>query len=80
MSEKIYRKVAELISKSTKIPVERITPGTTFEELGMDSLDGTTMLFELEEAFDVTIPDEAALKFKDIRQVVACLEELGVII
>lgn len=76
MSEPIFRKVVELIAKSTKIPVERIMPDSTFEELGMDSLDGTTLLYELEEAFDVSIPDEVALKFKDIRQVVEYLEEL----
>lgn len=80
MSKKIFWKVAELIAKGTKIPVERITPDTTFEELGMDSLDGTTLLFHLEEAFDITIPDEEAAKFKSVRQVIEYLEELGVVV
>lgn len=78
MSETILPRVVEMIARSTKIPAERITPDATFEELGMDSLDATTLLFQLEEAFDVSIPDEVALNFKDVRQVVEYLEGLGV--
>lgn len=80
MRETIYRKVAELIAKETKIPVDRIKPDTDFEALGMDSLDGTTMLFELEKAFNVAIPDEEPRKLRSLRQVVAYLEKLGVAI
>ena len=78
MSQAMFLKVAELISKNTKIPVERIRPNSTFEELGLDSLDATTLLFELEGAFDVSIPDEEAYKLKDVRQVVECLRKSGV--
>lgn len=78
MSETIFQKVAELIAKTKKVPVEQLTPDTTFEELRMDSLDGISLVFELEEAFNVSIPDEEALKFKDIRQVVEGLEKIGV--
>jgi acyl carrier protein len=78
MPQAMFSKVAELISKNTKIPIERITANATFEELGLDSLDATTLLFELEGAFDVSIPDDEALKLKDVRQVVECLQKLGV--
>ena len=80
MSEEIYRKVAEVISQGTKIPVERIHPDSDFEELGMDSLDATTLLFNLEETFDLTIPDEEAKKLKNVKQVVDLLKNLGVCI
>jgi len=79
MSEKIFQKVAELIAESKKTPVEEITLDTTFQELGMDSLDGLSLVFELEETFDVAIPDEEALKLKDVRQVVESLEKLGIV-
>lgn len=78
MSEQIFQRVAEAIARSSKIPVERIRPDSTFEELGMDSLDGTTLLYELETAFDLSIPDEVGLKFRDIPQVVAYLRGLGI--
>jgi len=75
MPDVIFQKVAQAISKSARIPIERIEIDSTFAELGMDSLDGTTLLFELEEAFDLQIPDEA-LKLKTVRQVVEHLEQL----
>ena len=78
MSETIFQKVAELIAETKKVSVEQLTPDTTFEELGMDSLDGISLVSDLEEAFNVSIPDEEALKFKDIRQVVEGLKKIGV--
>ncbi len=78
MSEIIFQKVAELIAESKKTPVEEITLDTTFQELGMDSLDGLSLVFELEETFDVSIPDDEALTLKNVREVVESLEKLGV--
>lgn len=80
MSETIFQKVAGLIAQYKKIPVEQITLDTTFEQLNMDSLDGLSLVFELEEAFDITIPDEDAKKIQDVRQIVESLEKLGVVI
>ena len=77
MSEPIFQKVIELIVKGTKIPRERIKPDSTFEELGLDSLDATTLLYELEETFDVQIPSDA-LKVRNVREVVEYLERLNV--
>jgi acyl carrier protein len=79
MTETIFQKVAELIAESKKTPVEQITPDTTFQELGMDSLDGLSLVFELEETFDVSIPDDEAMKLKNVREVVESLEKLGVV-
>jgi acyl carrier protein len=77
VSEPIFQKVVELIVKGTKIPRERIKPDSTFEELGLDSLDATTLLYELEETFDVQIPNDA-LKVRNVREVVEYLERLNV--
>ena len=77
MSEPIFQKVIELIVKGTKIPRERIKPDSTFEELGLDSLDATTLLYELEETFDVQIPNDA-LKVRNVREVVEYIERLNV--
>lgn len=78
MSETIFRKVAELIAESKGSPVEDITPETTFQELGMDSLDGLSLIFELEEAFNISIPDDEALKLSNVGGIVENLEKLGV--
>jgi acyl carrier protein len=48
-----------IIAKSKGIPADTITPASTFEELTIDSLDKINISFEVEEAFNIDIPDEA---------------------
>jgi acyl carrier protein len=49
---------------------------STFEELGIDSLDRLNILFELEGEFDVQIDDEESKTVKDIHEMVAGIEHL----
>lgn len=52
-----------------------VTPETRFvDDLGADSLDYVELVMELEEAFNVAIPDEAVEEIQTIGQVVAYLE------
>ena len=45
------------------------------EDLNMDSLDAVEVVMALEDAFDVTIPDEDAEKFRTIGDIVAYIEQ-----
>jgi len=49
------------------------------EDLGADSLDTVAIFMEIEEQFNVVIPDETAEKLKTVRDIVSFLEqcELG---
>jgi hypothetical protein len=49
---------------------------TTFDELGFDSLDGLNLVFELEEEFDMTIPDDRVGDMKGVRQAVEGIQAL----
>jgi acyl carrier protein len=49
----------DIIAKSKGIPADTITLASTFEELNIDSLDKINISFEVEEAFNIDIPDEA---------------------
>lgn len=40
---------------------------TTFEEAGLDSLDHASILFSIQEQFDLTIPDEDVDKCNSIQ-------------
>ena len=53
-----FDQVAEIVAKSARCNIEDINPDTKLESLGIDSLKTITVLFELEEAFDVEIPNE----------------------
>jgi acyl carrier protein len=60
MSDELIRRVIGCIASTQHISPENILAESTFEELGIDSLDGINILFALENEFDVSIPDNAA--------------------
>ncbi|NEQ08999.1 MAG: acyl carrier protein [Moorea sp. SIO4E2] len=76
LSKKIIEKVIEVIAENEKIPQEKISLDTSFEELGIDSLRGLTIIAELEDEFNITIPDETAFMVNSVRQVVEQLEQI----
>jgi acyl carrier protein len=63
-----------VIAKFREIPEDQVTLETSLEELKMDSLDGLNLIFELEEEFDIMIPDDKALKMKTIGEMVAGID------
>jgi acyl carrier protein len=69
----LEKKVIELIAQKKRIAPESITLDSTFLELGIDSLDGMDLLFNFEESFKLTIPDDAAQQMKSVRQVTDAL-------
>ncbi len=75
-TEDLTLRVIEIIAKTAHKPVESITPESTFEALGIDSLDGIQILFALEQEFDISIPDEAAKQIRGIPDVVAGVQSL----
>ena len=72
----ITQQVIERVADYKEIPAEGITAETTIEELEMDSLDALNLIFELEEEFDLTIPDDDAFEMKTIADIVKGVEEL----
>ena len=76
MSEKeIYAKFVEIIQEhdSSKL---HVTPELNLkEELGVDSVDLMEFIINLEEAFDIEIPDEDMDNFKTISDVVTYIHE-----
>jgi acyl carrier protein len=69
--------VLDVIAKTQRMPREKITLDSRFEELGMDSMDAVNILFALEEKFDITIPDEAAKQIRSIREMVEGVQKLA---
>jgi len=76
MSDTVAQKVIAAIAKTRRIPAETIALDSSLEELKIDSLDGLNLFFDLEETFDVNIPDEAARKLRSVREVVEGIEQL----
>ena len=59
MSDEVTERVRRIVAEQAMVEPEVITPETTPEELGLDSLGLVEVVFGIEEAFDVTIPYNA---------------------
>lgn len=70
MPDDLTQRVLTVIANVKRLPREKVTFESSFEELGIDSMDGVEILFALESEFDITIPDEDAKTIRSIRQMV----------
>jgi acyl carrier protein len=69
-------RILAVIARSRRIPVELVTLDKSFEDLNIDSLDGINLVFELENAFNIVVPDEAARQIRTVREMVEGVEQL----
>lgn len=51
----MFEKICAYLSKQLNIPVESITEDTTFESLGIDSLDIVEMVVDLEDELGIEL-------------------------
>ena len=62
----LEQRVLTCVAATMHFEPSRVTLQATFEELGLDSLDGINVLFALENEFDINIPDDAAKQVRDV--------------
>jgi acyl carrier protein len=76
MPDQLTQRVLSVIAATQRISPETVTIDKSFQELGIDSMDGINILFALENEFDITIPDEQAKQIRSIREMVQGIEKL----
>jgi len=76
MSDAVAEKVIATLASVKRIPAEKITPETNLQELGIDSLDVFTLLFELENAFRISIPDDDVRSIRTVSDIVEGIKKL----
>jgi acyl carrier protein len=76
MSDELIDRVRKVIAASKRIPEDRVTIDSAFEELGIDSMDAVEILFALENEFDISIPDEEVKTVRNVRQMAEGVERL----
>ncbi len=69
-SGRIIAVVASVIRRNP----ESIRVDASLDDLGIDSLDRTNILFELENEFDMDISDEDARRITTIREIIEQVE------
>jgi acyl carrier protein len=52
------QEVFEIISKQAKIEIDTIKPESTLKDLGVASLDAIEVIFDIEEHFNINLPNE----------------------
>jgi acyl carrier protein len=76
MSDELIQRVRSVIATTQRIPIESVSIENSFEELGIDSMDGVNILFALESEFDISIPDEEAKSIRTVREMAEGVEKL----
>lgn len=76
MSEDVLQRVIRVIAETQRIPADKISPDSTFEELQIDSLDGINILFAIENEFNINVPDDAAKSLRGVRDMAEGVEKL----
>ena len=72
----VEEKVVDIVSEQLGVSKDQITSDTSFvNDLGADSLDTVELVMELEEEFDINIPDDAAEKIQTVGQAVEHIQQ-----
>jgi acyl carrier protein len=72
----VQDRVIDIVASQLGVSKEQITPETSFiKDLGADSLDTVELVMELEEEFEINIPDDAAEKIQTVGQAVEFIEK-----
>ena len=75
-SNSVQERALRVIATKQRIPLETVRPESTFDELGIDSLDRLNILFDLEGEFDIEINDEEAKQVVTMQQMIDGIQAL----
>jgi len=71
----LFEQVKEIIVQELSVPEEKVKDSSTFEgDLRADSLDVVELVMELEEKFEIEIPEEDFEKIKTVGDLVRYIE------
>lgn len=76
MADAVAARVIATLASVKRIPADKITLETSLQELGIDSLDVFTLLFELENAFHISIPDDDVRSIRTVNDIVEGVKKL----
>ncbi len=76
----IAEKVVQIVSEQMSVDKNEISRTTSFvNDLNADSLDTVELVMELEDEFELTIPDEEAEKLKTVGEAIDYIQNhLGI--
>ena len=71
----VEQRVIEIVCEHLAVQKDQVSRKTAFiEDIGADSLDIVELVMELEEEFDIQIPDDQAEKIKTVGEAIDYIE------
>ena len=72
----IEERVKKIVVEQLGVKEEEVVPAASFvDDLGADSLDTVELVMELEEEFDISIPEDAAEKIQTVGEAIDHIEK-----
>ena len=72
----VSERVIDIVAEQLGVDKEKVKPETSFvNDLGADSLDTVELVMELEEEFDINIPDDSAEKIQTVGEAIDFIEK-----
>src|ERR1700691_4752045 len=69
-SDELTQRVLRIIAETQRKDPAQVTIDSSFEELGIDSMDGVNIVFALENEFNINVPDEEVRSIRNVRDMV----------
>jgi len=74
--DEVAGRVLRLIADNQRKDVSLVTVESSFEELGIDSMDAVNIVFAIENEFNVNVPDEEMKNIRSVRDIVEGVQKL----
>src|SRR3954465_2082521 len=69
-ADELTGRILRIIAETQRKDPAQVTIDSSFEELGIDSMDGVNIVFALENEFNINVPDEEVKSIRSVRDMV----------
>ena len=76
MKAEVEERVLAVFRKNPGLATTALALDTSFDTLHLDSLDVINIIFDLEDEFQVSIPDQGVVRLRTIRDAIDCIAAL----
>jgi len=74
--DELTTRILRIIAETQRKDPAQVRVDSSFEELGIDSMDGVNIIFALENEFDINVPDEEVKNIRSVRDMVEGVRQL----
>ncbi len=76
MEQEIHAAIVKAIATQKRLDPSQISIDSTLEELGISSLDAITIVYEIEDVFDIEVDNEQLENLRSVKDIVDGITKL----